>query len=65
MEFILVRIEDLPAITDAARLGDQVSAELSRAIRAFDAGNIAIGVCEECSALSDRRLRRRIERYNI
>jgi hypothetical protein len=26
---------------------------------------VAIGVCEECSALSDRRLRRQIERYNI
>jgi hypothetical protein len=91
MEFILVRIEDLPAITDAARLGDQVSAELSRAIRAFDAGwagkqclicerlfrieagpkafwissNIAIGICEDCAALSDRKLRRRLQKYSL
>jgi hypothetical protein len=27
--------------------------------------NIAIGVCEDCAALSDRKLRRRLQKYSL
>jgi hypothetical protein len=91
MEFVLVRIEDLPAITDAARLGDAVSKALLHAVQTFEAGctgkeclicerrfgieikpaafwtgdGLAIGLCDGCARQSDRKLRRRLQKYSL
>jgi len=91
MELTLIRREDLQAIADAARLGDQVSAGLLHAVRSFQdqatgkecltcfrrfgidvtpgafwtGGGLAIGVCTDCARQSDRRLRRRVQRFTI